>query len=103
MVVEAKYVRVKIKEKLFQITLLEEVSPDKSVAQRSQTTGHLVITMPKVSGIYNYHCKITNSFNNYKSGVYFCFLTYFLLFFVIINYLTLLKTNFQCWTVGINC
>ena len=32
---------------IFQLCLDEEVLSDKSVAQRSTTTGHLVITMPK--------------------------------------------------------
>ena len=31
--------------------LLEEVSPDKSTAQRSQTTGKLLVTMPKVKQV----------------------------------------------------
>ncbi|XP_067933006.1 dynein axonemal assembly factor 11-like [Watersipora subatra] len=42
------YVRVIIKGKIFQLCLDEEVSSSKSTAQRSTTTGHLVITMPKV-------------------------------------------------------
>ncbi|KAK9502477.1 hypothetical protein O3M35_011251 [Rhynocoris fuscipes] len=49
------YVRVLVKEKVFQLRLSEEVSPDKSVAKRSQTTGHLVITMPKVKEIIRPH------------------------------------------------
>ena len=32
----------------FQLALQEEVSSDSSSAKRSQTTGHVVITMPKV-------------------------------------------------------
>lgn len=31
---------------IFQLCLDEEVTPSKSIAQRSTTTGHLVITMP---------------------------------------------------------
>lgn len=46
--VQPQYVTVKIKGRIFQITLSEEVLVDKSTAVRSQTTGHLVITMPKV-------------------------------------------------------
>lgn len=46
--VQPKYVRVTIKGKIFQIVLPEVVHPDKSSAQRSQTTGHLVIKMPLV-------------------------------------------------------
>lgn len=46
--VEPTYVRVTIKGKVFQIVLPEAVHPDKSSAQRSKTTGHLVISMPMV-------------------------------------------------------
>jgi protein TilB len=37
-----------MKGKIFQLALPEEVNPDKTSAKRSQTTGHLVLTMPKV-------------------------------------------------------
>ncbi|XP_065889604.1 dynein axonemal assembly factor 11-like isoform X2 [Dysidea avara] len=47
-VVEPTHVRVKLKGKIFQLVLPEEVSPDSSSVKRSQTTGHLLITMPKV-------------------------------------------------------
>ena len=47
--VEPTYATFVIKGKLFQIVLPEEVKPDSSIAQRSQTTGHLVIHMPKVN------------------------------------------------------
>lgn len=43
------YVKVLVKGKVFQFVLPEEVATDKSTAQRSQTTGHLVVTMPKVN------------------------------------------------------
>lgn len=46
--VQPIYVRVLIKGKVFQFVLPEEVATDRSTAQRSQTTGHLVVTMPKV-------------------------------------------------------
>ncbi|KAK2142007.1 hypothetical protein LSH36_1006g00020 [Paralvinella palmiformis] len=45
--VQPTYVRVTIKGKVLQLVLQEEVKPDSSTAKRSQTTGHLVITMPK--------------------------------------------------------
>uniref|UniRef100_A0A8C7E713 Leucine-rich repeat-containing protein 6 n=1 Tax=Naja naja TaxID=35670 RepID=A0A8C7E713_NAJNA len=45
--VQPTYVRVMVKEKAFQLVLPEEVKPDSSIAKRSQTTGHLVINMPK--------------------------------------------------------
>lgn len=35
----------------FQLVLPEEVKPDSSSAKRSQTTGHLVVSMPKVCKI----------------------------------------------------
>lgn len=47
--VQPIYVKVVIKGKVFQFVLPEEVATDKSTAQRSQTTGHLVIKMPKVN------------------------------------------------------
>ena len=40
-----------VKEKALQLVLREEVSPDASTAQRSQVTGHLVVTMPKVAPV----------------------------------------------------
>lgn len=45
--VQPTYVRVTLKGKSLQLALSEEVRPDASTAKRSQTTGHLVITMPK--------------------------------------------------------
>ena len=45
------YVRVTIKGKILQLVLMSEISPDKSTAQRSQTTGHLVLTLPKLKNI----------------------------------------------------
>ncbi|XP_072630626.1 dynein axonemal assembly factor 11 isoform X1 [Canis lupus baileyi] len=49
--VQPTYVRVTVKGKPFQLVLPAEVKPDSSSAKRSQTTGHLVICMPKVDGI----------------------------------------------------
>ncbi|XP_011554633.3 protein tilB [Plutella xylostella] len=49
--VQSNYVRATIKEKIFQLHLPEEVDTVNSKAQRSQTTGHLVITMPKAKAI----------------------------------------------------
>ncbi|KAJ7569781.1 hypothetical protein O6H91_01G093700 [Diphasiastrum complanatum] len=42
-------VRVLIKGKLLQLRLPEEVKSDASTAERSTTTGHLVVSMPKVA------------------------------------------------------
>lgn len=47
--VQPIFVKVVIKGKVFQFVLPEEVATDKSTAQRSQTTGHLVISMPKAN------------------------------------------------------
>lgn len=47
--VQPTYVRVLVKNKPFQLVLPGEVKPDSSTAKRSQTTGHLVVTMPKAS------------------------------------------------------
>ncbi|TKS79307.1 Protein tilB -like protein [Collichthys lucidus] len=48
--VQPTYARVRVKGKIFQIVLPAEVKPDSSTAQRSQTTGHLVLTMPRAGG-----------------------------------------------------
>ncbi|KAL7386485.1 hypothetical protein ABVT39_009259 [Epinephelus coioides] len=48
--VQPTYARVTVKGKIFQMVLPAEVKPDSSTAQRSQTTGHLVLTMPRAEG-----------------------------------------------------
>ncbi|KAK2822796.1 hypothetical protein Q5P01_022861 [Channa striata] len=48
--VQPTYARVNVKGKIFQMVLPAEVKPDSSTAQRSQTTGHLVLTMPRAEG-----------------------------------------------------
>ncbi|XP_036938885.1 protein tilB homolog isoform X2 [Acanthopagrus latus] len=48
--VQPTYARVNVKGKIFQLVLPAEVKPDSSTAQRSQTTGHLVLTMPRAEG-----------------------------------------------------
>ncbi|XP_066905579.1 dynein axonemal assembly factor 11 isoform X2 [Halyomorpha halys] len=45
--VQPNYIKIMVKKKVFQLRFEEEVSPDQSNATRSQTTGHLVVTMPK--------------------------------------------------------
>ena len=47
--VQPNYVRVEIKKKIFQLALQQEVNLDASTSQRSQTTGQLLIIMPKLS------------------------------------------------------
>ncbi|XP_057591610.1 dynein axonemal assembly factor 11 isoform X2 [Hippopotamus amphibius kiboko] len=49
--VQPTYVRVMVKGKPFQLVLPAEVRPDSSSAKRSQTTGHLVVCMPKVGEV----------------------------------------------------
>ncbi|EEB13283.1 testis specific leucine rich repeat protein, putative [Pediculus humanus corporis] len=44
-----RYVTINIKGKILQITFDEDICVDKSSCQRSQTTGHLLITMPKAN------------------------------------------------------
>lgn len=46
---QPKYVRVTIKEKVLQLVLYEEIRTDKCTAKRSQATGHLVVTLPKLN------------------------------------------------------
>ncbi|XP_066508934.1 dynein axonemal assembly factor 11-like [Hoplias malabaricus] len=48
--IQPTYVRVTIKGKVFQLVLPAEVKPDSSTAKRSQTTGHLLLTMPQAHG-----------------------------------------------------
>lgn len=47
--VQPKYVRVIVKEKVFQLALNEEVQTSAATSKRSQITGYLLITMPKLS------------------------------------------------------
>jgi protein TilB len=49
--VQPNYVRVTLKGKSLQIALTDEVKPDSSTAVRSQTSGFLVITMPKLNPV----------------------------------------------------
>lgn len=49
--VQPQYVRVVLKGKILQLQLPEEVSGVDSKAQRSQITGHLLITMPKLKPV----------------------------------------------------
>ncbi|KAH8317497.1 hypothetical protein KR074_006687, partial [Drosophila pseudoananassae] len=46
--VEPFYARVTIKKKIFQIAYNEEVKPDETLVQRSQATGHLLVTLKKL-------------------------------------------------------
>lgn len=46
--VQPTYVRITIKDKILQLTLPSEVATDRSLAQRNTTTGHLLVTMPRL-------------------------------------------------------
>ncbi|RVE61284.1 hypothetical protein OJAV_G00169030 [Oryzias javanicus] len=58
--VQPTYVRVNIKGKIFQIVLPAEVKPDSSTAQRSKTTGHLLLTMPLADGEIKGHRTVSH-------------------------------------------
>ncbi|KAG6461130.1 hypothetical protein O3G_MSEX012438 [Manduca sexta] len=47
--IQVNYVRVTIRDKIFQLHLPEDVDISNSTAKRSQITGHLVVTMPKAN------------------------------------------------------
>lgn len=47
--VQPNYVRVRVKGKIFQLSLNDEVNIGASTSQRSMITGHLLITMPKLN------------------------------------------------------
>ncbi|XP_071527616.1 dynein axonemal assembly factor 11-like [Panulirus ornatus] len=47
--VQPWYVRVTVRGKVLQLVLLEEVRPGQATALRSQVTGHLLVTMPKLA------------------------------------------------------
>ena len=66
--VQPKYIRVCVKENILQLVFMEEVNPDMAVAKRSQTTGHLVVSMPKASGIIKRNTVKSNS-NAHKADI----------------------------------
>lgn len=47
--IQPNYIRVTLKGKHLQLALHDEVKPDSATAKRSQITGYLVITMPKLN------------------------------------------------------
>ncbi|XP_068789443.1 dynein axonemal assembly factor 11 [Struthio camelus] len=59
--VQPTYIRILVKGKPFQLVLPEEVKPDSSSAKRSQTTGHLVVSMPKAKEILLAKQKVSTS------------------------------------------
>lgn len=46
---QPNYVRVTIKGKIFQMALNDEIRINASTSKRSQTTGHLLVVMPKLN------------------------------------------------------
>ncbi|ERE63007.1 putative protein TILB like protein [Cricetulus griseus] len=69
--VQPTYVRVMVKGKPFQLALSAEVQPDSSSAKRSQTTGHLLISMPKNNQTTDYPESFRRTVFNtvtYKTG-----------------------------------
>ncbi|XP_026698307.1 protein tilB homolog [Athene cunicularia] len=59
--VQPTYIQVLVKGKPFQFVLPEEVKPDSSSAKRSQTTGHLVVSMPKAKEVILAKQKVSTS------------------------------------------
>ena len=57
--VQTTYVRVTVKGKVFQLVLTEEIMAEESKAERSEITGHLLITMPKANDIVKSKIKKT--------------------------------------------
>lgn len=47
--VQPNHVRIIVKQRIFQLALNDEVRLDAATSKRSQTTGHLLVTMPKLS------------------------------------------------------
>lgn len=46
---QPNYVRVTVKGRIFQMALVDEIRVDEATSKRSQTTGRLLIVMPKLS------------------------------------------------------
>ncbi|NXG26953.1 TILB protein, partial [Dromaius novaehollandiae] len=67
--VQPSYIRVLVKGKPFQLVLPEEVKPDSSSAKRSQTTGHLVVSMPKAEEIILAKQKVSASIKTSDSNI----------------------------------
>jgi protein TilB len=61
LVIEPRFVRVTVRGKVFQLRLEEEVRCDSAKAERSTTTGTLVVTMPRVREARKKMAKRVNS------------------------------------------
>lgn len=67
--IEPNYIRVTVKDKIFQLCLHQEIIVVKSKAQRSQITGHLIVTMPILKydiSEENFPKICVDSFNDFK-------------------------------------
>lgn len=49
--IQPNYLRIIVKGKIFQLHLPDEVDTSNSIAERSKTTGHLVVTMPLANAV----------------------------------------------------
>ena len=65
--VQPNYVRITLKGKVFQLVLWREVNCDSSTAQRSQITGHLLVTMPYANPILKKKTPNKSSSSNKES------------------------------------
>ncbi|XP_052273398.1 dynein axonemal assembly factor 11-like [Dreissena polymorpha] len=66
--VQPNYIRITTKGKTFQLCLEQEVNADSSSCQRSQITGHLLVTMPKAKQIVKSSPKPAKTSNNNKEN-----------------------------------
>lgn len=64
--VEANYIRVAVKGKIFQIVLSEEVNISEAIVKRSQITGQLVVCVPKLNVKKIFLTKTKKSIYNYR-------------------------------------
>lgn len=95
--VEPNYVRVLVKEKTFQLSLHDEIRTSDVTTQRSLTTGHLLIKMPKLK-YDKINEKITGDCNavdmTIKSNNRGMFIDYFIFLYIkIIASIIVIRTN----------
>ncbi|CAG2196538.1 LRRC6 [Mytilus edulis] len=67
--VQTNYVKVIMKGKILQLCMTEDINADSSSAKRSQVTGHLLITMPKVKPLIKPKHIIVNKDENKENNV----------------------------------
>ncbi|KAG1655280.1 Protein tilB [Nymphon striatum] len=70
--IQTTFVKATIRGKIFQLSLMEEIQPDKSTAKRSSITGHMVLKMPKLQlskcGNMKVNCNIQATAIRQSSG-----------------------------------